>query len=53
MPAKSKSQQKLMGACSHGVPLKNCPEHMSQAQMKDYARTPAKGLPERAPKRGR
>lgn len=50
MPSVSKAQQRLMGACSHGVPLANCPKHMSKEAMREYARTPRKGLPPRVKK---
>ena len=46
MPARSKAQQRLFGACEHGVKLDACPKHMTKGQMRDYARTPRKGLPE-------
>jgi len=45
MPAKSKAQQRLMGACAHGANYKSCPKDMTNDQMKDFARTPTKGLP--------
>ena len=50
MPARSKAQQRLMAMCEHGVKLDACPKHMTKSQMLDYARTPRKGLPERAKK---
>lgn len=47
MPARSKAQQRLFAMCEHGAKLDVCPRHMTKAQMRDYARTPRKGLPER------
>lgn len=47
MPATSKSQQRLMGACAHGAKYKACPTDMTKKQMNDYASTSHKGLPEK------
>lgn len=47
MPAVSKAQRRLMGACEHGAGYKACPQGMTKAQMADFAHTPEKGLPER------
>ena len=46
--AVSKSQARLMAGCSHGWHPAGvqCPD-MPVAQMKEYARTPTKNLPER------
>lgn len=49
MPSESKSQQRLMGACSHGAGWASCPK-MSRDKMLEFARTPHKGLPERVGK---
>ena len=51
MPAPSKASQRLMAMCEHGVKLDACPKHMTKAQMRDYARTPRKGLPEHVKKK--
>lgn len=47
MPAVSKAQRRLMGACSHGAGYDACPEGMSKAEMRKFASTPEKGLPMR------
>jgi hypothetical protein len=52
MPAESKSQRRLMGACSHGAKYASCPKGMTKAQMRDFASTPEKGLPMRVKKQG-
>ena len=48
MPAKSKSQQRLMAAAEHGANFPKAREirkSMTHQQMKDFASTPTKGLP--------
>lgn len=51
MPSKSKAQQRLMAMCEHGIhPRGGCPD-MTKAQMREFAKTPAKNLPERATKK--
>jgi hypothetical protein len=55
MPAKSKSQRRLMAAAEHGA---NFPEarkirhSMTHQQMHDYASTSEKGLPNKKKKKG-
>lgn len=48
MPARSKRQQRFMALClkhrSHA--MKDCPD-MSDAQLREFAATPRKNLPER------
>jgi hypothetical protein len=59
MPAKSKAQQKLMGAalaCKRGKgPCKGgaakVAKSMTKKELKKYASTPTKRLPAKAPKR--
>ena len=51
MPARSKAQQSYFALCAHGIARDQCPEHMSVKKMREFAKTPRKGLPERAPKR--
>jgi hypothetical protein len=51
MPAKSKAQQRLMAACAHGRPMNRCPKHMSREQMREFASTPTRKLPEHVKKR--
>ena len=50
MPARSKSQQRLFGACEHGAGYASCPKGMTKAQMHDFAATKTKGLPNRVKK---
>lgn len=50
MPAESKSQRRLMGACEHGAGYASCPKGMTKAQMHDFATTKEKGLPMRVKK---
>jgi len=47
MPAKSKAQQRFMAMCSHNPSHASgtCPD-MSVEDMRDFAKTPRKGLPE-------
>jgi hypothetical protein len=53
MPAKSKAQQKFMGAeLGRARAGKATQTGMSQQQLKDFASTPRKGLPAKA-KKGR
>ena len=47
MPAVSKAQRRLMGACEHGADYASCPQGMTHQQMHDFAATPEKGLPKR------
>lgn len=47
MPAVSKAQQRLMGACSHGAQYASCPKDMSKKAMRDFASTKLGGLPAR------
>ena len=49
MPAKSKAQQALMAMCSHSPSHAKgtCPTGLTKEQMREYARTPTKNLPER------
>lgn len=51
MPARSKAQRRLMGACEHGADFASCPKHMTHQQMHDFAATPEKGLPVRISKK--
>lgn len=51
MPAKSKAQRRLMGACEHGAKLEKCPKGMSKTQMSHFASTPEKGLPRKVGKK--
>ncbi len=52
MPAKSKAQQRMMGAdLARARAGKRTRTGMSVAQLEDYAATPTKGLPERKRKR--
>jgi hypothetical protein len=46
MPAVSKAQARLMGACLHGKDYTSCPKHMSREQLREFASTSRKGLPE-------
>jgi len=49
MPAKSKAQQRLMGAdLARARAGKKTRTGMSKAQLEEYASTPRKGLPARA-----
>jgi hypothetical protein len=51
-PATSKSQRRLMAAAAHGADFPKAQalrESMSQKQLHDFAATPEKGLPMRAP----
>jgi hypothetical protein len=50
MPAVSKSQRRLMGACEHGVGYAACPKGMTKKQMHDFASTKEAGLPNRVKK---
>lgn len=51
MPAKSKAQQRFMAMCAHGThPKGECPD---KETAREFAKTPHKGLPERAPKKKR
>ncbi len=53
MPAKSKSQQRLMAAAEHGADFpmaKQIQSSMSLAQMRDFARGPMAGKPEHVKK---
>lgn len=55
MPAKSKAQRNLMAAAEHGATFpkaKAIRGAMSYEQMHDFAATPAKGLPAKAPAAG-
>jgi hypothetical protein len=48
MPAKSRSQQRLIAAAEHGATFskaKAIRESMTPQQMHDFAATPSKGLP--------
>ena len=48
MPAESKSQRRLFGACEHGADFPECSKmrkSMTHEQMHDFAKTPEKGLP--------
>jgi hypothetical protein len=45
MPAVSKAQRRLMGACEHGADFASCPKHMTKSQMHDFAATKEKNLP--------
>ena len=45
MPAKSKAQRRLMGACEHGANWASCPKGMSKQQMHDFAVTKESKLP--------
>lgn len=47
MPAVSKSQRRLMGACEHGADYEACPKDMTKEQMHDFATTKETGLPQR------
>ncbi len=47
MPAVSKAQRRLMGACSHGAGYASCPKGMTKEQMHDFAVTKESSLPER------
>jgi hypothetical protein len=50
MPAKSKSQRRLMGACEHGAHFPACKKirkSMTRQEMHDFATTKEKGLPKR------
>ena len=51
MPAKSKAQQRLMGACSHGAPYDTCPKGMSKKSMLEFASTEHEGLLDHMPRR--
>jgi len=52
MPAESKAQQRLMGAdLARARAGKKTRTGMSASQLKDYASTPRKGLPERKGKK--
>jgi len=52
MPAVSKSQRRLMGACEHGAGYASCPKGMTKSQMHDFSSTKEKSLPNRVkPKR--
>jgi hypothetical protein len=52
MPAKSKAQQALMGAdLARAKAGKKTRTGMSVQKLEEFASTPAKGLPVRAPKR--
>jgi hypothetical protein len=35
-----------MAACEHGADYESCPKGMTKAQMRDFAKTSTKGLPE-------
>ena len=51
MPATSKAQQRFMGAeLSRARAGKGTKTGMSESQLSDFASTPRKGLPARAPK---
>ncbi len=55
MPAKSKSQQRLMAAAEHGAQFpaaQQIRESMSLGQMRDFARGPTAGKPEHVKKAG-
>jgi hypothetical protein len=54
MPAVSKAQGRFMGMCEHNPQHAKgqCPS-MTKQQFHDFASTPRKGLPERAPKKKR
>lgn len=52
MPAVSKSQRRLFGACEHGAGYSSCPKGMSKSAKHDFAATPEKGLPERKKPKG-
>ena len=48
MPAKSKAQQRFMGAdLARAREGKATKTHMTEKQLKEYAATPRKGLPAR------
>ncbi len=52
MPAESKAQRRLMGACEHGANFPACKkmrQSMSKSQMHDFASTKEAGLPEHKP----
>ncbi len=54
MPAKSKSQQRLMSAAEHGAQFPAAQQiraSMSLGQMRDFARGPMAGKPEHVKKR--
>ena len=54
MPAKSKAQQRLMGAdLARARAGKKTRTGMSEAQLEEYASTPRKGLPAKAKKHGK
>lgn len=54
MPAKSKAQQRFMGAeLARERAGKSTKTDMSEKQLKDFAGTKHKGLPARVKKRGR
>ena len=53
MPAVSKAQRRLFGACEHGASYAACPKGMTHEQMHDFAATKEKGLPERKEKKKR
>lgn len=49
MPSRSKAQQRLMAAAEHGATFpaaKAIRRSMTREQMREYAETPRKGLPE-------
>jgi hypothetical protein len=46
MPAVSKAQRRLFGACEHGAGYSSCP-NMSKEKMREWSTTSEKGLPER------
>ncbi len=54
MPAESKAQRKLIGACEHGADFPACKkmrQSMSKEQMHDFASTKEARLPEHKPKK--
>ena len=54
MPAESKSQRRLMGACEHGANFGVCKQmrkSMTTGQMHDFATTKETNLPERKSER--
>ena len=54
MPAKSKAQQRMMGAdLARARAGKRTRTGMSEAQLKEYASTPRKKLPARAKPKGK
>ena len=54
MPAKSQAQQRLMAAAEHGADFpkaRSIRSSMTREQMRDFATTPRKGLPQKVKKK--